>query len=367
MVVRREATRRARGQFPAPGRPRPAAPRRVFELPPSTASTVRGLRRATSSSPTRSRAARRAGRSGSRAARRSPSVGQLCSSTTRAVAVAASAPSITSRARSAGVRLGIPVVGVDVPAGRAVAGPSSAASTRGSSWPSPYGQRNHGRGSTPVASRITSSASRTSRCDARVGEHAHRRVVAGSGCRRGGRRRRSAAHSPGRRVAQRPWTKNVARTPAAASASRMRSVAAGVHGWSGCSVSMVSAIAGAHSRVVTLAAIANSPGRGRGSARAATASSWAGTIAAAAGESPLGEPRRSRCPRARRRSAVLADRRARRRRPRRARAASPRSSVARARLGGDHHRGQARARPARAGRAGTGPSAATRPGTGPPP
>ena len=88
--------------------------------------------------------------------------------------------------------------------------PERRASTRGSSWPAPNGQRNHGRGSRPVASAIAAAPSsrsvRSPSSRAAAGERG-----SASGGRPDARRRGSGEPSRGAPSAQRPWTKNVAR------------------------------------------------------------------------------------------------------------------------------------------------------------
>ena len=90
--------------------------------------------------------------------------------------------------------------------------PSSRRTSAGSSAPAPNGQRNHGRGSTPACSRIAASASRDVGREARAPTAAASARGSASGCRRGGRPSAIRRAVAGYASAQRPWTKNVART-----------------------------------------------------------------------------------------------------------------------------------------------------------
>ena len=102
-----------------------------------------------------------------------------------------------------------------------------------------------------------------------------------SGCRPGGRHRRSASRFRIRR-GQRPWTKNVAGASAARSVARMRSPSSVAPGRSGCSASNVNATP---ARSLTPVTHGSSPSRhvrrdpvhGRAAIASRWARSWIGT------------------------------------------------------------------------------------------
>ena len=118
----------------------------------------------------------------------------------------------------------------------------STPNTRSSSAPAPNGHRNHGRGSLPVADcdhglRVEHVAPQPL-----VVQERHPRVVVRVVSDQVALVGDPSRPSPGCDSAHRPCTKNVARTPASPSVSRMCSaLRGGHHGRSGCSASNVNA------------------------------------------------------------------------------------------------------------------------------
>ena len=246
---------------------------------------------------------------------------------------ATSASPTTRSIMLAGVAAGLPVVGVDIPAhGRGSRARRAAPSTRGSSSPSPKGQRNHGRGIGAgggldrLGSRLVTRAAH-----AVVGEQVMRRVewewlpI---------RWPSSAIRRASSRVGRRPAALHEERSPAPPPLERFQQ-ALGVG-----RVGRVVGVLGvdrerhpqAHSRVVTFEAMANSPGvRPRSSAPAARA---------AAGRARSRRPGRCR--------PQLADRRCAQR------------AVRRLAVLADHQHGRAGGRPARRPAPGRGRGCAAR-------
>ena len=225
----------ARRPAPAAARPRPTSATSVLELPPSTARTATGGRSpsltprsgaAGTSSSASTRHERRAG--GRAAARRSPgpppaSASASAWSSTTAPSPCASTPSTTSRSIAAPSRSGSQSCPADVPADVAVAGGRDRRE-RPADRPGPAAERAAEPRPRVDAGRLADHACPPRRCPRR----ARRRSAAASGhgsasgCRRDARRRRWRRAVSGYASAQRPWMKNVARTSAAASASRSR-------------------------------------------------------------------------------------------------------------------------------------------------